>query len=266
VLLLSLSKRPVEFVRGLYLIPEFTRGLAWSDLNTHDLSATSFGESVSEKDDTLFTYFDNHNEGPGIWKWEHYFKAYNRHLSKFKNKPVNLLEIGIYSGGSLDMWLNYFGESCRIYGVDIEEVCKSYESDKITVYIGDQEDRIFWRKLKDSFLLDIHILIDDGGHKPEQQIVTLEEMLPVMPPGSVYICEDVLGLSNRFTSYASALIHKLNEKGEALSEVTGFKATQLQSQIYSIHFYPFLCVIEKNEVPLEKLVAPKKGNQWQPFL
>lgn len=44
-------------------------------------------------------YFVTHNTGPGIWKWLHYFDIYHRHLQKFRGKEVNILEIGIYSGG-----------------------------------------------------------------------------------------------------------------------------------------------------------------------
>jgi len=153
-------------MRAVYLIPEFTQGLALSNLSTRGVSADKF-EEISNP---LLAYFEAHEKGHGIWKWEHYFGAYHRHLAKFQGESVNLLEVGIYSGGSLDMWLSYFGEKSRIYGVDIEETCKSYERDNIKVFIGDQEDRFFWRKLKDSSLPKIHVLIDDGGHKPEQQI------------------------------------------------------------------------------------------------
>jgi hypothetical protein len=51
----------------------------------------------------LATYFNNNETGPGIWKWEHYFEIYHRHLEKFRGKPIRILEIGIYSGGSLGM-------------------------------------------------------------------------------------------------------------------------------------------------------------------
>lgn len=41
----------------------------------------------------------------------------------------NVLEVGVYSGESLEMWHSYFGEGSHIYGVDIEPACKAYESD-----------------------------------------------------------------------------------------------------------------------------------------
>src|SRR5215470_2208525 len=71
----------------------------------------------------LEEYFDAVTEGPGVWKWRHYFPIYHRHLSKFVGRAVHVVEIGVYSGGSLAMWRSYFGDDCRIYGVDIDPAC-----------------------------------------------------------------------------------------------------------------------------------------------
>ena len=57
---------------------------------------------------------------------------------------------------------------------------------------------------------EIQILIDDCDHTPEQQMVTLEEMLPYMPCGSIYVCEDIHGLANEFMAFAVGLVNQLN--------------------------------------------------------
>ena len=44
------------------------------------------------------------------------------------------------------------------------------------------------------------------------------------------------------------------------------KATPFQSAIGSVSFYPLVIVIEKNLSAVSELVAPKRGDQWQPFL
>jgi hypothetical protein len=49
-----------------------------------------------------------------------------------------VLEIGIYSGGSLLMWKEYFGENAKIYGVDIHESGRGFEDERTKVFIGDQ--------------------------------------------------------------------------------------------------------------------------------
>ena len=90
----------------------------------HRLPAESPGPGLDgQANNPLEAYFDSVTEGPGIWKWRHYFAIYHRHLQRFVGKAPRVLEIGIYSGGSLPMWLHYFGDGTQVYGVDIEPAC-----------------------------------------------------------------------------------------------------------------------------------------------
>ena len=41
-------------------------------------------------------------------KWLHYFDIYKENFSKYKNRKIIILEIGVLNGGSLKMWQNYF--------------------------------------------------------------------------------------------------------------------------------------------------------------
>lgn len=209
-------------------------------------------------DNPLLDFFRANKEGPGIWKWEHYFEVYNRHFSKFVDQQVNILEIGVYSGGSLNMWRSYFGEQSHIFGIDIEPACKTYEREGVTINIGDQEDRQFWKMFRDS-VPEIDVLIDDGGHKPEQQMVTLEEMLPHLTPGGIYLCEDVHGLHHELMAFVSGLISELNRS------VDKGAPGDFQKCVHSIHVYPYLLVIEKHKTQPEIFHAPKYGTEWQPF-
>ncbi len=221
--------------------------------------------TAPEATNPLWNYFKNHHEGPGIYKWEHYFEIYHRHLAKFIGQKVDVLEIGIYSGGSLDLWRSYFGEHCNILGIDIEPACKVYERPGVSVIIGDQGNRKFWREFKENSD-GIDILIDDGGHTVEQQKVTLEEMLSHIRPGGVYICEDIHGDYNRFASFASGLVNELNRTNFTKTTVLESQITQFQSSIQSIHFYPFLLVIEKHLLPRQQFMCSRQGTEWQPFL
>ena len=168
------------------------------------------GSTSLPQSNALRDFFVNHKEGPGIWKWEHYFDVYDRHFHRFRGQQINILEIGIYSGGSLDMWRHYFGPKAHIYGVDIEPACRIYESDAVTVFIGDQGDRQFWDMFRRNVPY-LDIVVDDGSHHPDDQIVSAEELLPFLRPGGVYLCEDVHGAFNRFASYVHGLDHGLND-------------------------------------------------------
>ena len=125
-----------------------------------------------------------------IHKWRHYFEIYHRHFQRYIGKECVILEIGVSMGGSLQMWKNYFGDKAKIIGVDINPLCKEFEEENIRIFIGSQSDLQFLRELIHT-IPKIDILIDDGGHTMEQQIVTFEELFDHINPDGVYLCEDM---------------------------------------------------------------------------
>ena len=110
----------------------------------------------------LEKYFTE-NTGGMIHKWKHYFEIYDRHFSRFRNTECHIVEFGVSQGGSLQMWKDYFGPKCKIFGIDINPQCKKFEEEQISIFIGDQEDRNFLKSLQE-MIPRIDILIDDGGH------------------------------------------------------------------------------------------------------
>jgi hypothetical protein len=260
----AFTKDRYVFAKALNVVPYFCS--AYEFARSYKNAVVESDTAVSQENNPLWTYFQNHKEGHGIWKWDHYFDIYHRHFARFVGRKVNILEIGVYSGGSLQMWRSYFGNESHIYGVDIEESCKAYEDDHVSIFIGDQEDRGFWRKFKQR-VDGIDIIIDDGGHTPEQQQITLEEMLPHLRPGGVYLCEDIQGLFNRFSAFACGLVNDLNGIQMIEDAVPPYSSiSRFQSSIHSIHFYPYIVVIEKHHVSPKKLSSLKHGTEWQPFL
>jgi hypothetical protein len=205
----------------------------------------------------LRAHFDSHHTGPGIMKWSHYFDPYHRHFQKFVGREVHVLEIGIFSGGSLGMWHAYFGSQLHLYGVDIEPACQVYAADRTRIFTGDQADRSFWKRFRQQ-VPRLDAIIDDGGHSHHQQIATLEELLPHLAPGGVYLCEDIHGLDNGFAAYLAELSTMLHALGE--------HASPFQRDIASIHVYPYLAVIEKHETACERFAVEQRGTEWQPPL
>ena len=88
------------------------------------------------------------------------------------------------------MWKEYFGEKARIYGIDIDPRCKQFEESQIEILIGDQQDRDFLHTVRER-VGAIDILIEDGGHRPKQQIATFEEMFPAVAAGGGFLIEDL---------------------------------------------------------------------------
>jgi hypothetical protein len=223
---------------------------------THNGAGAAFAPSRDRN--RLERYFDTHTVGPGIEKWRHYFDIYDRHFAKFVGREVYVVEIGISSGGSLAMWLDYFGAGCHVYGVDIDPACKVHEAASIRVRTGDQGDPRFWTW----FLREvprIDILIDDGGHRAREQIVTFESVFEHLQPGGVYLCEDAHGTSNAFNGYISGLARNLHAW-------EGTSTTSFQKMVGAIHVYPFVTVIERPDSALLELPAQRRGTQWRPGL
>jgi len=208
----------------------------------------------------LEKYFRN-NDKRLIHKWNHYFDVYERHFSRFRNKEIVILEIGISQGGSLQMWKGYFGEKAKIYGIDVDPECKEFEEDNIQIFIGSQSDRKFLRQVKMS-VPPIDILIDDGGHTMIQQKVSFEELFGHVKEDGVYLCEDMhtsywnsFGGGHKrlgtFIEYSKNFIDYLNAHH---SKQRSLKVNSFTESVGSIHFYDSILVIEKRkkEKPFEE--------------
>jgi hypothetical protein len=131
-------------------------------------------------------------EGPRpfqMHRWHHYIPIYERHFARFRNRPVNLLEIGVQGGGGLYMWHRYFHPQSAIHGVDINPDCVVPRFYNVRATIGDQADPALWAELLPK-LGKLDIVIDDGGHTMHQQIASFEMIYHTMADDGVYLVED----------------------------------------------------------------------------
>ena len=261
----SAIESPRCTVDALKMLPSVVKGLQLARTGNFP-PPPDRDASTAPDENPLRDYFNAHTSGPGIWKCDHYFDIYHRHFAKFVGREVHVLEVGVYSGGSLGMWRDYFGIGCRIYGVDIESACEIYKANGIDIFIGDQGDRAFWERFRQA-VPRIDILIDDGSHDPEHQRITLEEMLPHIRPGGVYLCEDIIGAGQGFAAFVAGLsaeqnaCHRMGEAFDAPVIPSAFQAT-----IRSITQYPFVTVIEKQEHSHpNSFISRKQGTEWQPY-
>jgi 23S rRNA U2552 (ribose-2'-O)-methylase RlmE/FtsJ len=212
----------------------------------------------------LREYFEQ-NEERLINKFDHYFDVYERYFSKFRNKKITIVEIGVYQGGSLQMWRKYFGKEATIWGIDIDPRCKTLEDENTPILIGSQEDPQFLRSIIDKIGM-IDILIDDGGHTQDQQIISFEELYKyVNPDGGIYLCEDVHTSymnvyggghqrNNTFIEYSKLLVDQLNAH---YSEQSSFQINDITRTTNSIHFYDSIVVFEKKTMipPSSKMMG-----------
>ncbi len=201
----------------------------------------------------LETYFRQENKR-FISKWTHYFDVYDRHFSRFRNQEIVILEIGVSEGGSLHMWRNYFGEKAKIYGVDVNPRCKELEENNVKIFIGSQSDRSFLKSLINQ-IPPIDILIDDGGHTMNQQIITYNELFDHVKENGIYLCEDLhtsywLGYGGghkrrgTFIEFSKNFIDYLNANH---SEQRSLRTNTFTNSVNSIHYYDSIIVIEKRK-------------------
>lgn len=222
---------------------------------------------------TFEDYFDSVKDGPGVWKWRHYFPIYERHFAKFRGREVHVLECGVLGGGSLAMWHACLGDQAYVYGVDILEQCRIHEGPRTRIFIGDQGDSSFWQRTLEQ-IPRLDIVIDDGAHSWQEQVATLHATLPALAPGGVYLCEDIYRCDNPFQNDLSKVCAVMNEFGStgntAVEMAPGqvvpmdhiVTSNQWQECIESVSFYPFAAVIEIRDESLKQLSAPQHGTQW----
>ena len=137
----------------------------------------------------LRTLFDEHT-GNFVHKWTHYFPVYDRHFAPYVGKSPLIFEIGVFKGGSLQLWKKYFGAGARVVGVDIDPACALLEEEQVSVRIGDQRNHTFLASLVQEFGAP-DIVIDDGSHRPRDINATFDVLYPAMNSNGVYVVEDL---------------------------------------------------------------------------
>jgi SAM-dependent methyltransferase len=205
-----------------------------------------------ETGNPLARYFFN-NPGRLIDKWHHYFEIYHRHFESFRGRSPVVLEIGVFHGGSLQMWKEYFGPGAKIVGIDVDPRCRELEEEGVSIMIGDQADRRFLAEVRRRFP-HVDIVIDDGGHLMQQQITSFEELYPHVQPQGVYLCEDIhtsfvpdygggYRREGTFLEYSKGLIDCLYAWYSY--EPERFAVDKLTRSTYALHFYDSVLVVEK---------------------
>jgi hypothetical protein len=129
------------------------------------------------------------------WGDHRYTPHYQRHLEHLREKPINVLEIGIggykrtnRGGASLRMWKHFFPHG-QIYGLDIND--KSFvEEPRIRAFQGDQSDPELLSAIV-SEIGRLDVVIDDGSHNPKHVIASFQTLFPLLADDGLYVIEDI---------------------------------------------------------------------------
>lgn len=121
-----------------------------------------------------------------------YCQYYDFLLEHLRYKPINLLEIGIDKGASLLMWKDYFPHGI-IHGIDIRGGYEYLEElGGIKTHIVDQSKRGELVLFAEQYPNYFDIIVCDGSHMADHDILTFETLFPYLKSGGYYVLEDTL--------------------------------------------------------------------------
>ena len=182
-------------------------------------------------------------------KHTNYFDIYDKLLTKFVGESITFVEIGILDGGSLFMWRDFLGKNARIIGVDLNHEATKWREYGFEIFIGDQSNSQVW---VDFFreIGDVHVLLDDGGHRNDQQIITTRSALPHILDGGLIIIEDTQTSFMKFESFRKySFVSFLEDKIKSLnarSDELDIKKDVFTNSVHSIEFFTGICVLHVN--------------------
>lgn len=188
-----------------------------------------------------------------LTKWAHYFDIYTRELSRFRDRPITFLEIGIFKGGSVPMWQAFFHPDSRLLFVDIDQDCAKFANDNAHVEIGNQADPTFLAEISAKYG-PFDVILDDGSHINAHQIASFSTLWQHLRDGGLYLVEDCHtsywpgfggGYRNEasFIEFAKRLVDKMHSwytDQDAL-----FPFDPIAKELHSVRFYDSIIIAEK---------------------
>lgn len=193
-----------------------------------------------------------------------YFTAYSELFSKYRNKPCTFIETGVLAGGSLFMWREWLGPEARIIGIDLNPEAAKWIDFGFEIFIGDQGDPHFWKKIL-AHIGTFDVLLDDGGHQSFQQIVTLCEAMTHAKNKCIIAIEDTqtsfmsdfnAHQNNTFLNYAKDATDILTARGASMYPTRiqpplNKEVIDLYKYVHSIQF--FTSIVAFNIDPIDTI-------------
>lgn len=154
-----------------------------------------------------------------VQKWTPYIATYARYLTQYRCRPeLNVLELGVKEGGSLLMWLDFFGPGARITGVDRNPAASKFAGPRTKIMIGDISSKQFLHRICDE-AGPFDYILDDCSHLNDHQRLAHSILYTCLKTNGIYMVEDIDtsykkrfgGLSEQsFVQYAFDRVNDLN--------------------------------------------------------
>ena len=147
--------------------------------------------------DELFQYYgsDKSNQFKKANRQGHgYSKFYTTYLQNYKDKKINILEIGSFAGASAAAFTKYF-RNADVFCFDVNISNFKYKSKKIHVYGVDINDKKKIKKILNQ-IFNKHkfnffdLIIDDGSHNLSDILFGLKLFYHLVKKNGLYVIED----------------------------------------------------------------------------
>lgn len=225
----------------------------------------TFQNVFSQNHQNEYRYLDDLALKAGADKasnYHNYTEIYARYFAPLKDKPIKFLEIGIWKGYSVKLWEEYF-KYADLYFFDVTFSQVEYYSERSHYFIANQENVQDLQNVMAKTGGDFDVIIDDGGHTMNQQIVSFQTLFPYVKKGGMYIIEDLhtsywkefRGARQLLTTvnYLKSLIDEINFVGANTARASHLNLDPAvlknlniyREQIESIHFYDSVAIIIK---------------------
>jgi hypothetical protein len=124
-----------------------------------------------------------------------YLPLYQKLLISKKETAKNVLEVGIYEGGSIKLWSDFF-TNATVYGLDIINIENIWEgikcNDKIILHTStDAYDNDFFINNFLNKNIKCDFMLDDGPHTLESMKQFIRLYSQIMTDDGILIIEDV---------------------------------------------------------------------------
>ena len=119
-----------------------------------------------------------------------YAKIYETVFTNFKEKNINILELGSFYGNAAAALFFYF-DKASIFSADINPDMFKYKSNRITNFFIDSSSE---KSLKNDLLSkknNFDIIIEDASHMLKDQIISLFILFPLVNSGGYFIVEEL---------------------------------------------------------------------------
>lgn len=194
---------------------------------------------------------------------------YHQYFEKIRDQKISFLEIGVYTGASISMWLEYF-KNISLYMIDIDPTTKKFERNGVEIFIGSQDDKKLIGDLTNK-CNKFDVILDDGSHINELTLKSFDLLWSHVKPGGLYIIEDTHCSydSNIMPSMTDSYLRKnwpgmkynppelkCENKREDVNKFLLEKIYELDlnhkpkvknTNIFSIHIYSKSIIIQKNK-------------------